>query len=46
MLKTVHTMDGELTPEQQLNEVRNKTAVGYKFMLAEKGLLDYLLAYE
>jgi hypothetical protein len=46
ILKTIYTMNGEYTPERQLEEVRNNTTEGYKFMLAEKGLLDYLLAYE
>jgi len=46
ILKPVYTMNGEFSPEKQLEEVKKRTDLGYKFMLAEKGLLDYLLTYE
>jgi len=46
MVKPIYRMDGEYSPERQLEEVQNKTKFGYELMLAEKGLLDYLLAYE
>jgi len=46
MIKPIYNMNGVLSPEVQIQEVRNRTDLGYKLMLAEKGLLDYMLAYE
>ena len=45
-LSTIYSVKGKITPEQQLDEIKNKTPDGYRFMLAEHGLLEYLLAYE
>jgi len=46
MLKPYYSMQGDMSPEKQLEEVRNRTSEGYKLMLAEKGLVDWLLSYE
>jgi len=46
MLMTVYEMTGMITPKQQLEEVKSRTAIGYKFLLAEHGLLQYLMSYE
>lgn len=46
MILPIYTINGELTSEQQMEEVRNKTEEGYKLMLAENGLLRFLMQYE
>ena len=43
MLMPIHTMNVDYTPQMQLDEVKNRTTTGYRFMLAEQGLLEYLL---
>jgi len=45
-LSSIHILGEEMPPERQLEEVKNRTALGYKIMLAEHGLLEYLLNLE
>jgi len=45
-LSSIYILGEEMSPEKQLEEVRNRTALGYKIMLAEHGLLEYLLNLE
>ena len=43
-IKPIYQMNRHYTPEQQLEEVHNKTDLGYEWMLAEHKLLKYLLS--
>ena len=42
-LITIHCSEGTFTPEQQIDEIRNKSKMGYRFMMTEQGLIEYLL---
>ena len=39
---TIYTMNGKLTPEQQLEEIKKGTPIGYTLLLAEAKLLEEL----
>jgi len=43
MIIPIYTINGLSSPEDQIEAVRNKTDEGYRYMLAENGLLKYLL---
>ena len=43
-LMTYYTMNGEVTPENQVEEVKKRSAKGYEYMLQEHKLLEYILS--
>ena len=45
-LHTFHTFQGEVTPEKQLEEVKNRTSSGYTYMLMEQKYIEFLLEDE